>query len=181
MTTSYPNRLCCLTIAALLLSLAGCDLKFPLTSPSRATVDSELLGVWGCVFAEQGDRKSVIQIGAATKSNLASQKEFPRNGMILNAQKLPMVCWPTTVGNTRYLNATTYDSDKQTLDSGSRAYVIVKYEVKDDKLEIHRPSNAALTRMRSRLGDDYNSADLLQEIVAETDWELVITGTRLKF
>jgi len=180
-----------LTIAALLLSLAGCELKFPLTSPSRATVDRELLGVWACLF-HPTNRKSVFQIGAATKSNLASQKEFPRNGMILNwlpiddfdfpkVEKSPMVCWPTTIGNTKYLNVGSYDSDKQALNSGSRAYLIAKYEVKDDKVEMHVLSEAAATRMRSRLGDDYNSADLLQEIVAETDWELVITGTRLKF
>ncbi len=82
------------------------------------------------------------------------------------------VVWPTQIGSTSYLNFTIYDQETKKLITGSDPYVIFKYIVGsgNDSVTMYGLSDDAKKQIKSKLGSNYNSADLLQEISKQTDW-----------
>jgi len=77
-------------LIGVLVTLSGCDWDFPLTSPSRAKVDTRLIGNWIGVSEWTSDgkfesiRSRIISIGAANKLNefLREEKKIPSGAMI---------------------------------------------------------------------------------------------------
>ena len=165
---------------------------FPLTSPSRATVDKQLLGFWKRP-EKSGQTVGVYTLSECAKlgANLVDHPNIPRGAMFAtyaSLNTLPTydgrseiaVCWPTQIGSTSYLNTVFYDTKTKKLRTGSKSTVIFKYVVTGDSLAFYELSTAAKTRIKARLGDDYNSADLLQEISKATEWDKSITLTRIR-
>ena len=197
MNKSIRNIVCCLTAVILLVTTSGCDWMFPLTSPSRATVDKRLIGYWKLERVTEDDAHygvvALSDCSKLSKAFLENHPNLPRGAtwmQVLDIEKSNpspsatsslSIFWPTTIGSTTYLNLATYDTEDKKLRTGSRSYIICKYVVAGDSVTIYLPDVDASNRINSRLGKDYNSADLLQEITKVTDWKMTHKLSRIRF
>jgi len=191
MNNSIRNIVCCLTAVILLATTSGCDWMFPLTSPSRATVDKQLLGYWKLPHPTKDEFAIYAVSECAKETRFAGLPGFPRGAMFANWLELntqpyaedvngPYVIWPTQIGSTTYLNITRYDMERKKIATGSTAYQIMKYKITGDSLTLYSLTEDAKKRIKSRLGSSYNSADLLQEITKATEWEKGPPATRIR-
>ena len=194
MNNSIRNIVCCLTAVILLVTTSGCDWMFPLTSPSRATVDKQLLGFWKIRRGPGQVVEGVYTLSECAKlgADLLDHPNIPRGAMFATFAQLNtlpsiddaatiMICWPTRIGSTSYLNIVPYNTKTKKLATGSSAYLIWKYVVTGDSLTLYGLKDDAKKRITSRLGSSYNSADLLQEISKATEWDkLIEVFTRIR-
>jgi hypothetical protein len=120
------------------------------------------------------------ECGKLSPGFLAAHPNLPRGAMFMdgfqvnqdpNPSPLMGLAWPTQIGSTTYLNYIDYNLETKKLDSGDNDYMIFKYVVTGDSFTIFDLPNEAKKRIQSRLGDDYNSSDLLQEITKATEWK----------
>lgn len=188
-----PRFLTPLICVLVLTGLAACDFKFPLTSPDRAKVDVQLIGNWNTVSVstEAGGKDWIFAVGRVSDVDSTKRQRAPKGAMTFESisyrhpsfsPKQPVVFWPTIIGSSRYLNGCA-DSDliKKGTVSGN-AYVIFKYEIKADTLTVYKQSKKSLDAMKQRLGKEYSSADLRQEMARPdvTDWNFHFRATRIK-
>jgi len=168
---------------------------FPLTSPSRATVDKRLLGFWKTETIETHRRIGVLVINECAKlheSFLDRHPNLPRGAMRLRSVSLNetpspngnsslRLIWPTTIGSTTYLNHGEYNMVDKKLKAGSDAWFIGKYVVTGDSVTVYYLTGDAKKRISSRLGKDYSSSDLLQEITKAAEWNPSLKLSRIRF
>ena len=163
---------------------------FPLTSPSRATVDKRLLGFWKFPKKEGSDEFEIYAVSECAKEpSLRGLPGFPHGAMFAKGLRLNdadvrgefvMVIWPTQIGSTTYLNMTGYNMERKELDTNSTAYIIMKYKITGDSLALYFLTDDVKNQIKSRLGKDYSSADLLQEITKATEWNKSPPITRIR-
>jgi len=191
MNNSLRNIVSCLTAVILLVTTSGCDWLFPLTSPSRATVDKRLLGFWKASIPTgskefQGVYRAKECAKLSQYRGLDDHPNLPRGAMwftslgagaVLPSAATPgpatiQLVWPTQIGSTSYLNYTTYNWKTKKLSTGPGSYSIFKYIVAsdNDSVTIYGLPADAKKQIKSRLGSNYNSADLLREISKQTEW-----------
>ncbi|HIF12285.1 MAG TPA: hypothetical protein EYQ82_04610 [Dehalococcoidia bacterium] len=138
---------------------------------------------------EPNGKRSIVAISEVAKLqiNLAAHPNIPRGAMCVNEISLNdtpstntdlSLFWPTTIGSTTYLNTVTYNMETKKLDTSDKAYIIVKYVVTGDSVTVYGLGDSKIS---SRLGSDYNSADLLQEITKATDWKPFLKFDRIRF
>jgi hypothetical protein len=131
---------------------------------------------------EPNAKRSILAISETAKLDqtfLAAHPNVPRGAMSIDGVSLNHTppnkpqgmsfLWPTTIAGTTYLNMVSYNMETKKLDDNS--YNIGKCVVTGDSFTVYYLPFKTSERIRSRLGDDYNSADLLQEITKATDWE----------
>ena len=194
MNNSMRNVVCCLTAAILLVTTSGCDWMVPLTSPSRATVDKRLLGFWKA--RSSSGKMAVCTISECAKLGkgaLGVHPNLPGGAMFVTyaglnelpspyAAETPIICWPTQIGSTSYLNVVLYNMKTKKLVTDGRAYIIYKYVVTGDSLTFYELKGDAKKRIKSRLGTSYQSADLLEEFSKATEWARPTESfTRIRF
>ena len=185
------GRLCFLI--GVLVTLSGCDWDFPLTSPSRAKVDTRLIGNWVGItrFPDKDPpesiRSTILSIGAASKLSEYDREKnkIPLGAMILNNvdyrspgvsdKNGSITIWPTKIGDMQVLNGIPTYSLKKT--NHKSAFVISKYEVSGDDLTIYKLQDEK--GIKNRLGDSYSSADLFQEI-SKAQWSRASTFKRIR-
>ena len=185
------NLYCFLASGCLLFAVNGCEWDDALTSPGKATVDKQLLGFWKISSLDLHGKSSSTMIYAISECSKIdiSHPKWPRGAMIIKSLELNSVtdnskylgiAWPTRNGNTSYINATTYDLESNHLLTGRKAFMIFKYEIDGDGLTVYELPEEIKKRMRSRLGVEYNAADLHQEITKQTAWKVRLKGERIK-
>lgn len=194
MNNSIRQVVCCLTAVILLVATSGCDWKFPITSPSRAKVDKRLLGYWKATFTSPAGKSetAIITLSECAKiyaPNLAAHPHLPRGAMFMDeielnklraqTDSIPLF-WTTRIGNTTYLNHTLYYRKTKKLAGAGPVYMIFKYVVMGDSVTIFDLPGDASKRIKSRLGSDYNSSDLLQEITKATEWKVFVKLDRIR-
>jgi hypothetical protein len=198
MNNTIRNIVCCLTAVILLVTTSGCDWLFPLTSPSRATVDKRLLGYWKVTDLTpdigvggkppDGGIMTFNECAKLSKTFLDAQPDIPRGAMFAdgvrlndNAYKTDLkILWPTKIGSTSYLNWTDYSVLTKNFEVYDNPYVIYKYVVAGDTITLFALSLEAITQMKSSLGKNYTSADQFQEIFKATDWEPFLKLDRIR-
>jgi hypothetical protein len=199
MNNSMRNIVCCLTAVILIVTTSGCDWMFPLTSPGRAKVDKRLLGFWKLTYYKDVDPAnptpkpelvySVSECAKLSQVVFDANPELPRGAMFTTFTELNVfpnasnsfgLCWPTQIGSTSYLNLGGYNTKAKKLQTAANAYIIFKYVVTGDSLTLYNLTDDAKKRIRSSLGSNYNSADLLQEISKATEWEKGFAFARIR-
>jgi hypothetical protein len=154
-------------------------------------VDKRLLGYWkATVIDEPNGERSIAAISEVAKLDqafFAAHPNVPRGAMFIDGISLNdtpstntdlFLFWPTTIGSTTYLNTVSYNRETKKLDASDSAYNIVKYVVTGDSFTVYSFYDSKIS---SRLGSDYNSADLLQEITKATDWKPFMKLDRIRF
>ena len=182
-----------------LVALAGCDFKFPLTPPIQARADARMIGNWKVVFDSTAQTKKerqlttswIFSVGRVSDASSAARHKAPKGAMTITAisyrspsfdPELPVVAWPTVIGDSRYLNWCTEPALIKKGTVSGNAYQIFKYEIKGDELTLFRQADKSLVAMKKRLGKEYSAADLRQEFTRLDDNKLEkhIRATRIK-
>ena len=200
MKSAFKTHATLFTLVCLSATLIGCDWNFPLTSPGRARVDTNLIGNWLITnVSKEIDEeresvgKSILFFGKAIAASEENRSKYnlPAGAMLLWSNGATtggppefqssggFACWPTQVAKTKILNLIALDQLKENK-TENEDYLFWKYEINGDRLTLYGLTESSKKKIAVSLGKSYSSADLYQEISSKSLWTPLMTARRIQ-